>query len=313
MIHLEHHGPVLAIRMARSLFGRPLYWTAAYWVDGLLIDTGPRCTANEFLRAMEKLHVERVVVTHSHEDIIGGLAKLRMRYPHVEMYASHRALPLIQSAEQLDIPLYRRLVWGMPQPVDAVRSLDETENVIKTPNYTFRVIDTPGHSRDHISLFEPTQRWVFCGDSYNAATDPIWARDEDLFGVISSLRTLASLRPERVFPGNGRVGRTPLPDIHGKISWLTRLTRDVAVLDGEGLSVSEMVTSLFRGESPMRYWTAGHHSASNLIKACQSYNALIAPVVADSPLGGEQLARSAKEDSADSSASQSADLGDIVR
>lgn len=36
MIHVEQHGPVTAIRMARSLLGRPVYWTAAYWVDGLL-------------------------------------------------------------------------------------------------------------------------------------------------------------------------------------------------------------------------------------------------------------------------------------
>ena len=39
MIHVEQHGPVLAIRMARGFLGRPLAWTTAYWVDGLLIDT----------------------------------------------------------------------------------------------------------------------------------------------------------------------------------------------------------------------------------------------------------------------------------
>ena len=41
MLQLDQHGPITAIRMARSLLGRPVYWTAAYLVDGLLIDSGP--------------------------------------------------------------------------------------------------------------------------------------------------------------------------------------------------------------------------------------------------------------------------------
>ena len=37
MIHVEQHGPVVAIRMSRSFLGRPFWWTAAYWVDGVLM------------------------------------------------------------------------------------------------------------------------------------------------------------------------------------------------------------------------------------------------------------------------------------
>ncbi len=315
MIHVEQHGPVIAIRMARSFLGRPLYWTAAYWVDGLLIDSGPACTAQELLRMLEQVHVDRIVVTHGHEDHIGGLFSVHKRYPHAPIYASLRALPFIIEPAAIGMQLYRRLVWGLPLPVVDVHPLDELDDVVKTPDYLFRVIETPGHSCDHISLFEPNQRWLFCGDAYIGGQDRTWAREFDMFGVISSLRTLASLRPERLFPGSGNVRRTPLPDLHDKIGGLMRLNKEVARLNAAGMSVPEMVVCLLKGETSFRLWTGGHFSGANLIEACLSYNALMRPkseAATNPPPPGSQQ-DPITPDSTDSSPNKSADRGDIVR
>jgi glyoxylase-like metal-dependent hydrolase (beta-lactamase superfamily II) len=277
MIHLEQHGPVTAIRMARSLLGRPVYWTAAYWVDGLLIDSGPACTANELARLLADMGVNQIVVTHSHEDHIGGLRRLQQRYPHAPIYAPRGALPLLEDPSKLRMQFYRRAIWGEPRPVHGARSLDEVEDVLATPSYSFRVIETPGHSLEHISLFEPNQRWLFCGDAFIGGQDRAWAQEYDMFGVISSLRALASLRPERMFPGSGSVRRTPLPEIHEKIGALTRLSEQVAEREAAGASVADMVADLLGGEPRFRPWTGGHFSAANLIRACRSYNILVAP------------------------------------
>jgi glyoxylase-like metal-dependent hydrolase (beta-lactamase superfamily II) len=314
MIHVEQHGPVIAFRMARSFLGRPLYWTAAYWVDGLLIDAGPRCTAHQLRRVLEQVRVDRIVLTHSHEDHTGGLHALRARYPKAPIYASSAALAPIKEPSKLRMQPYRRVVWGVPKPVLTVRSLDELDNVVRTPAYTFRVIETPGHSRDHISLFEPTQRWLFCGDAFIGGQDRNWARDFDLFGVLSTLRTLASLRPERLFPGSGTVRRTPLPDLHEKIGGLVRLSKEVARLDGSGMTTDEMVVCLLKGESSFRFWTGGHFSAANLIEACRSYNTLMMP--GGEVTGNERSPRPPRTitpNSTDSSANESADRGDMVR
>jgi glyoxylase-like metal-dependent hydrolase (beta-lactamase superfamily II) len=314
MIHVEQHGPVLAIRMARGFLGRPLYWTAAYWVDGLLIDTGPRVTAAQLARVLEQVRVDRIVVTHSHEDHIGGLDLLHARYPQAAIYAPRRALPAIQDPSRLKMQLYRRVVWGKPRPLAAARSLDELDNVVRTPAYSLRVIETPGHSRDHVSFFEPNQRWLFCGDAFIGGQDRSWTREVDLFGVLSSLRTLASLRPERLFPGSGTVRRTPLPELHDKIGSLMRLAKEVARLNASGMSVEEMVVRLFKGETAFRWWTGGHFSSANLIEACRSYNALLAPDgLTGTGLKPARPVRPAAPDSPDSSANQSADRGDAVR
>jgi glyoxylase-like metal-dependent hydrolase (beta-lactamase superfamily II) len=314
MIHVEQHGPVIAIRMARAFLGRPLYWTAAYWVDGLLVDTGPICTAQSLVRVLDQVHVDRIVVTHSHEDHIGGLAALQARYPQARVYASARALPAIQAPARLGMQLYRRVIWGRPKPVTHVHTLDQLDNEVRTPAYTLRVVETPGHSPDHISLFEPVQRWLFCGDAFIGGRDQSWSRDADMFGVLSSLRTLASLRPERLFPGSGTVRRTPLPELHDKIGALMRLCREVARLDASGMSVDEIVICLFKSESSLRFWTGGHFSSANLVEACRSYNALMAPDSTPAPgASSPRSPRTLTPDSPDSSANESADRGDMVR
>lgn len=314
MIHVEQHGPVLAIRMARGFLGRPLAWTTAYWVDGLLIDTGPRCAAPELLKILSQVPVNQIVVTHGHEDTIGGLEDVHARFRHAPIFAPYRAINVIQEPTRLRLQLYRRLVWGVPKALKQVRALDDVDNTLRTSAYTFRVIETPGHSRDHISLFEPTQRWLFSGDAFVGGMERSWARESDLFSVIGSLQTLISLRPERLFPSSGEVRRTPRPELAEKIASLQRLSKEVARLDDAGMSVEEIVTCLFKRESPLRLWTNGHFSAANLVEACRSYNALMVATSEDTVVTRLRRSRHpVASDSPDSSANESADRGDMVR
>ena len=314
MIHVEQHGPVLAIRMARSFLGRPLVWTTAYWVDGLLIDTGPRCSAPELLKVLFQVAVNHIVVTHVHEDNIGGLEDVHGRFRHAPIYASYRAINVIQEPTKLRMQLYRRLVWGVPKALKQVRALDDIDNTLRTTSYTFRIVETPGHSRDHISLFEPTQRWLFSGDAFIGGMERSWPHDADLFSVIGSLQTLMSLRPERLFPSSGEVRRNPRPELAEKITSLQKLSKEVARLDAAGMSVEEVVTCLFKGESSLRLWTGGHFSAANLVEACRAYNTLMVATSEDTVVTPPSRPRHpVVSDPPDSSANESADRGDMVR
>ncbi len=40
MIQVEQIGEITKFRLARTISGRGLYFTSAYWIDGLMIDTG---------------------------------------------------------------------------------------------------------------------------------------------------------------------------------------------------------------------------------------------------------------------------------
>jgi glyoxylase-like metal-dependent hydrolase (beta-lactamase superfamily II) len=306
MIQVQQHGSVTAIRMARTFLGRPLYWTTAYWLDGLLIDSGPVCLAHELMRILRDLHVDQIVVTHGHEDHIGGLHSLRQHFPNVRIYAAPQTIPFIQEPGLLYPQLYRRILWGMPKAVEQVEPLPLQ---IETSQFSLRVIETPGHSRDHVSFFEPKYRWLFSGDAFIGGKDRSWAREYEMFGVVSSLRTLAALRPERIFPGSGNVRRTALPELHGKIGQLLSLCQEVARLDGAGLPTAQMVERLLGGESRMRFWTGGHFSGAHLIQACRRYNDLFDPT---QPVDDVQILSAGPwdDDDADPSASESADQSD---
>lgn len=313
MIDVEQQGSVRVIRLSRALLGRPLYWTAAYWLDGLLIDTGPACTAPQLARLLARLPVRQIVITHAHEDHIGGLALLHRQFPAAQIYAPRQSISLIENPEQIGMQWYRRLLWGVPQGVQGVRSLDEVEDCIATGEFMLRAVETPGHSRDHVSYFEPRYRWLFCGDAFIGGRDVAWTPEFDLFGVISSLRTLASLRPERLFPGSGTIRRTPLPDLHGKIGALVQLAQDVDRLERSGSTTAAMVATLLGGEPRITQWSMGHFSAANLIEACRSYNAILAPPAVDDATSAAQARRGRAGDRTDSSANRSSDPGDVRR
>lgn len=313
MIDVEQHGSVRVLRLSRSVFGRPIYWTAAYWLDGLLIDTGPACTAAQLVRVLGRLPVRQIAITHAHEDHIGGLALLRRRFPEAQVYAPRHAIPLIEEPQRLNMQWYRRLLWGTPPPVQGVQSLDSVDDRLSTNEFTLRAVETPGHSRDHVSYFEPRYRWLFSGDAFIGGRDVAWAPEFDLFAVVSSLRTLASLRPERLFPGSGTVRRTPLPELHGKIAALVQLAQEVQRLEGGGCTTEQMVQTLFGGEPRITRWSMGHFSAANLIEACRNYNAILSPLPAEEPPPAQKPKTGRPGDRTDPSARRSSDPDDVRR
>jgi glyoxylase-like metal-dependent hydrolase (beta-lactamase superfamily II) len=262
MIEIERVGEVVKIRMANRLFGRPLYYTAAYWVDGLLIDTGCPRTSQELLSVIEELGLERIVNTHSHEDHIGGNAILQERL-RVETLAHPLALPILSDPKRLHLQLYRRFIWGSPAPSQG----SPVGEVITTGRNSFRVIPTPGHSEDHISLHEPHQGWLFSGDAYIGGVDKSLQADSDIYAIIASLKRLSTLPAKRLFQGSGTVRDDPQEAIEKKAQYLEELGQKVRRLHNQGLRPKEIRDRLLGRELPIAYWTLGHFSGLNLVRS----------------------------------------------
>jgi hypothetical protein len=52
MIDVLQQGEVRRFRMARTMLGRGWYHTAAYWVDGLMVDSGCAHAVPELMAAL---------------------------------------------------------------------------------------------------------------------------------------------------------------------------------------------------------------------------------------------------------------------
>lgn len=262
MIEVERVEEVVKIRMANRLLGRPLYYTAAYWVDGLLIDTGCPRTSRELLSVIEELGLERIVNTHSHEDHIGGNAILQERFG-VEAFAHPLAIPVLADPKRLRLQLYRRLIWGSPPPSKG----SPIGEVVTTGRYSFQVIPTPGHGEDHISLYESKMGWLFSGDAYIGGVDKALQAGSDIYSIISSLKRLSALSAKRLFQGSGTVRDDPQEAIEKKTKYLEELGEKVWRLHGQGLSPKEIRDRLLGRELPIAYWTLGHFSGLNLVRS----------------------------------------------
>ncbi len=244
------------------MFGSPLYFTAAYWVDGLLIDTGCAHTAEELCLALRDQRIDLIVNTHSHEDHIGANADLAGRC-NCPIVAHARAAPNLAQADVRALRLYQRVIWGRPKPSNA----KPVSDWIETDHYRFQVVYTPGHSDDHICLFEPEERWLFCGDAYVGGRDRALRADYDIWQIISSLRLLAQLEPWWLFPGGGTVKENAESELRSKIGYLEEMGGKVLDLAARGWPTRRIARKLFGRELPIAIITFGHFSAVNLVRS----------------------------------------------
>jgi len=86
------------------------------------------------------LTLEKIIITHHHDDHTGGILGLIDEYPNVKIYASSK-LPSIQST-----------------------IIKEGDELITTINQ-FKIIQTPGHTMDHIILYDSNNKILFAGDT----------------------------------------------------------------------------------------------------------------------------------------------------
>ncbi len=253
---------VVRFRMARELLGKQFYRTAAYWVDGLLIDTGCAHTARQLTSTLKGWRVDQVVNTHSHEDHIGANAQVQEMF-RCPILAHPDALPILQNPRLQPLQPYRRLFWGWPRPSKGEPIGDSVE----TEHYRFKVIRTPGHSPDHICLLEPDQGWLFSGDAYIGGQDRALREGYDICGIIDSLKKLAEFPVQTIFSGSGSVRTNGVEQLWEKITYLEELGERIRTLRDQGLSARRIRRRLFGRELPITYLTLGHFSGLRLVQS----------------------------------------------
>jgi glyoxylase-like metal-dependent hydrolase (beta-lactamase superfamily II) len=265
MLKATTYGPVTRFDLSRTLAGRGRYWTTCYLVDGMLVDTGCAHAAPELERALADVPLQRIVNTHTHEDHIGANGRLQ-RERGLEILAHPLSLPILADPRGSQ-PLhpYRRIFWGWPEPSQA-RPLADGQ-VIETPSGCFEVIYTPGHAADHLCLWEPERCWLFSGDLYVGGQDRSVRQGTDLWQVIASLKRIAALPVEWLFPGSARARQHPARDLSAKIDYLEALGGRVLELHRQGRSLSEITRLVSGGPMWIELITLGHFTRGHLVRS----------------------------------------------
>ncbi|MGL4427523.1 MAG: hydroxyacylglutathione hydrolase [Silvania sp.] len=104
----------------------------------IIVDPGE---AEPVLNAIEdnQWQPEAILLTHHHRDHVGGVAALRAKFPHLEVYGPAET-----------------------QDKGVTRVVEDGEKIVILM-LEFSVIATPGHTSGHISFF--SFPYLFCGDT----------------------------------------------------------------------------------------------------------------------------------------------------
>ncbi|WP_082461021.1 MBL fold metallo-hydrolase [Psychrobacillus sp. FJAT-21963] len=174
----------------------------------ILIDTGFGSEVKDTEKLIKEAGVSPkelhlIVNTHYHSDHVGGNFHLQKNYG--VPIATHKweadlinfCDPEACSAEWLDQPV---------EPYRVDRKLADNDE-INTGSRTLKVLHTPGHTLGHISLFEPEEEILICGDLFHQ-NDIGWLNifREGVTSIqrsLESLERLSTLRIKQAYSGHG--------------------------------------------------------------------------------------------------------------
>jgi glyoxylase-like metal-dependent hydrolase (beta-lactamase superfamily II) len=190
----------------------PRYALNVYVVGEVLVDAGLRSSAPRILEALRDRELHAHLLTHAHPDHQGASAAV-CRALDLPLWVGLRDREAAEAGrfsigyDDLRAPLFRPadLLAGPGHPVD--RELREGDVVAG-----FEVIETPGHTPGHLSLWRASDGVVILGD-VASHRNPLALRrglhpssrlfTGDRAKNLRSIRRIAALRPRLVFFGHG--------------------------------------------------------------------------------------------------------------
>jgi len=160
----------------------------------LLLDTGigvPKWAEN-LPRGLRELantdELERVVLTHAHQDHIGGVKDVIRMFGRLEVV---------------------KQPWPKPGPDDAAGTPITAIGhgaVVAAEGATLNAVFTPGHAPDHLCYYLAEEKALFTGDVIlGAGTTVIPDETGGLGQYMESLRRLLALDVEKIYPAHGPV------------------------------------------------------------------------------------------------------------
>ena len=192
--------------------------------------------------------IQEIVLTHGHEDHIGGARSILERYG--AMRISKRPWAEVDERHGLEIT-----------------AIDEG-SVIRTEGATLRAIYAPGHAEDHLCFVLEEEGSLFSGDNVlGVGTTVIPGRGGDLCQYLDSLERLLAQAHGTIYPAHGPLIRHGEAKIREYIAH-RQLREDqiLAALGAGPLAIAELVEQIYTGYPPSLHGPAGESVGSHLRK-----------------------------------------------
>ncbi|KAF2327134.1 MBL fold metallo-hydrolase [Flavobacterium nitrogenifigens] len=204
--------------IAKDVYQIPLFPRNAincYLIEDVLIDAGIRSSANTIFKALNEKPISKHVLTHAHADHQGSSKTI----------CETLNIPLLCSEPEKEFAENGNVVTEYPNPNHLISKFQKNfwagkghfvSHTLKEGDQIggFTVIETPGHSRGHISFFREKDGVLIVGDvmtNMNLLTTKVGLHEPpNLFTADKetnrkSIQKLAFLKPKILCFGHGPV------------------------------------------------------------------------------------------------------------
>ena len=235
-------------------------------------------------------HIDRILISHAHADHFSGLKRLRDRFgfriiltdeikkiiTSRKVYTDSYSPPDQIEKKQFSDKLFHAFklllhkieygLYGLYWGISFVNDPDiviPSDTEIEINNEQWIIFNSPGHSHEHITLYNKEKGILFSGDNVMKSIN-VWLGPpkSDLDEYEKSLTAMLSLPGLKIIlPSHG----SPVTDPYGRlgkiIEWRRRRTIDILNLvetsSPEGVTVKEILNKLYPGESRIKKEFAG--------------------------------------------------------
>ena len=277
-------------------FVRPQFDAAYLLVErgrAAFIDCGTNHAVPRLLAALDEAGlspaaVDWLILTHVHLDHAGGAGELIARLPNARLLVHPRGARHMIDPAQLwagASAVYGEAVmeqtYGRLRPIAAERVVEAADGqVVELAGRALRCLDTPGHARHHLCVFDARANVCFTGDTFGLSyrefdgahgpfilptTSPV---QFDPVALHASIDRLLALRPAAMYLTHyGRVEDVErlAADLHAQIDAMVALARAAAGQPDRHAALMASLTDLYAERAHAHGWTHGREALRQLL------------------------------------------------
>jgi glyoxylase-like metal-dependent hydrolase (beta-lactamase superfamily II) len=277
-------------------FVRPRF-DAAYLVvengRGAFIDCGtnfavPRMLAGLDEAGISAAEVDWLILTHVHLDHAGGAGELIARLPNAQLVvhprgARHMIDPSVlwAGASAVYGEAVMEQTYGRLRPIPVERVIEAPDaHVVELAGRPLLCIDTPGHARHHLTVYDERANACFTGDVFGLSyrdfdtangpfilptTSPV---QFDPPALHASIERLLALQPDAMYLTHyGRVEDVErlAADLHVQIDAMVDLARAAHGKPDRHAVLMESLTDLYAARAAAHGWRHGRDALRQLL------------------------------------------------